>query len=76
MRFLLLTSFSLEVVSIFVAAMTGSVLLGHGEQSVAKKMVGYGSPLQLLHHHHEYVHMVFFSEGVRLINASSEEWII
>lgn len=55
MRFLLLTSFAFEVISIFVATMTGSVLLGHSEQSVAKKMVGYGSPLQLLHHHHEWV---------------------
>lgn len=50
MRFLLLTSFALEVVSIFVSTMTGSVLLGHGP---AKKAVGYLSPLQLLHHHHE-----------------------
>ena len=53
MRFLLLSSFALEVVSIFVATMTGGVLLGHGEQTVAKKLIGYGSPLQLLHYHHE-----------------------
>lgn len=52
MRFLLLTSFALEVVSIFVGTMTGSVLLGHGKQ-VASKAIGYKSPLQLLHHHHE-----------------------
>lgn len=50
MRFLLLSSFALEVVSIFVSTMTGSVLLGHGP---AKKAVGYLSPLQLLHYHHE-----------------------
>ena len=30
-RFLLASSFGLEVVSIFVATVTGSVLLGHGE---------------------------------------------
>ena len=51
MRFLLLSSFALEVVSIFVATMTGSVMLGHGEQGVVKKLIGYGSPLQLMHHH-------------------------
>jgi hypothetical protein len=53
MRFLLLTSFAMETVSIFVSTMTGSVLLGHGEQRVASKMIGYASPLQLLYHHHE-----------------------
>eukprot|EP00980_Cylindrotheca_fusiformis_P010163 scaffold2261_cov124-Cylindrotheca_fusiformis.AAC.11 len=52
MRFLLMSSFALEVVSIFVSTMTGSVLLGHGP---AKKAVGYLAPLQLLHYHHEYV---------------------
>jgi hypothetical protein len=50
MRCLLLSSFALEVISIFVSTMTGSVLLGHGP---AKKPVGYSSALQLLHHHHE-----------------------
>jgi len=55
MRFLLLTSFALEVLSIFVAVITGGVLLGHGEQKVVKKMIGYGAPLQLMHYHHEYV---------------------
>jgi len=53
MRFLLLSSFAFEVVSIFCATMTGSILLGHGEQTVARKMIGYASPLQLLHHHFE-----------------------
>ena len=53
MRFLLLSSFVLEVVSIFVSTMTGSVLLGHAEQTVASKLIGYGSPLELIHHHHE-----------------------
>lgn len=52
MRFLLLTSFALEVVSIFSATITGTVLLGQSE-SLAKNMVGYGSPLQLMKHHHE-----------------------
>jgi len=52
MRFLLLSSFALEVVSIFVGTMTGSVLLGHGSQ-VPSKIFGYQSPLQLLYHHHE-----------------------
>ena len=53
MRFLLCSSFLLEVVAIFVGTMTGTLLLGRGEQTVASKMVGYMSGLQLLHHHHE-----------------------
>jgi len=56
-RFLLLSSFALEVVSIFVSTMTGSVLLGHGPQEVAKKVVGYKAPLALLHHHHEFEYL-------------------
>lgn len=59
MRLLLLSSFALEVVSIFVGTMTGSVLLGHGSAaSVAKKLVGYEAPLQLLHHHHEFEYVM------------------
>ena len=50
LRMLLLSSFALEVISIFVSTMTGSVLLGHGP---AKKAIGYLSPLGLLIHHHE-----------------------
>lgn len=53
MRFLLLTSFVLEVVSIFVGNMTGNMCLGHGAQEAAKKMIGYRAPLALLFHHHE-----------------------
>jgi hypothetical protein len=54
MRFLLLTSFALEVVSIFTAAITGTVLLGQSDHAgVAKKMIGYRSPLQLMMYHHE-----------------------
>ena len=53
MRFLLMSSFAFEVLSIFVGNMTGSMLLGHESQTVAKNIVGYGSPLQLVHHHHE-----------------------
>ena len=52
MPFLLLSSFALEVIAIFVSTMTGTVLLGGGGQ-IAKKAVGYQSPLQLLYHHHE-----------------------
>lgn len=55
MRFLLLTSFALEVVSIFTATITGTVLLGQSEATVARKMIGYDAPLQLMKHHHEYV---------------------
>jgi hypothetical protein len=56
-RFLLLSSFGLEVVSIFVSTVTGSCLLSHGPQELAKKMVGYTSPLGLLHHHHEFEYL-------------------
>mmetsp|Transcript_60443 Transcript_60443/g.148319 ORF Transcript_60443/g.148319 Transcript_60443/m.148319 type:complete len:353 (-) Transcript_60443:167-1225(-) len=59
MRLLLLSSFAMEVVSIFVGTMTGSVLLGHGSAaSVGKKLAGYESPLQLLHHHHEFEYLM------------------
>ena len=56
-RFLLLSSFGLEVVSIFVSTVTGTCLLSHGAQEVAKKLVGYTSPLGLLHHHHEFEYL-------------------
>ena len=52
-RFLLASSFGLEVVSIFVATVTGSALLGHGEVTSKVSTVGYRSCLALLHHHHE-----------------------
>ena len=48
-----MSSFALEVVSIFVSTVTGTVLLSHGEQ-IAKKAVGYVAPLELLHYHHEF----------------------
>jgi hypothetical protein len=51
-----MSSFALEVVSIFVSTVTGTVLLSHGEQ-VAKKIAGYGAPLELLHHHHEFEYL-------------------
>jgi len=58
MRFLLMSSFALELTSIFVANLTGALLLGHGPVTSAKKIVGYASPLQLLHHHHEFEYLV------------------
>ncbi|CAB9521399.1 expressed unknown protein [Seminavis robusta] len=67
MRFLLLTSFALETVSIFVSTMTGSVLLGHGEQKIASKMIGYSAPLQLMFHHHEFEYLttqICFLQGL------------
>ena len=51
-----MSSFALEVVSIFVSTVTGTVLLSHGAQ-VTKKMVGYVAPLELLHHHHEFEYL-------------------
>jgi hypothetical protein len=76
-RFLLLSSFALEVVSIFVSTVTGTVLLSHGEQlakatagagAVAgQALVGYTSPLGLLHHHHEFEYLtirIAFLQGL------------
>jgi hypothetical protein len=63
-RFLILSSFALEVVSIFVSTVTGSVLLSHGP---AKKVVGYTSPLALLLHHHEFEYLtiqIAFLQGL------------
>ena len=65
-RFLLMSSFALEVVSIFVSTVTGTVLLSHGE-AAAKAAVGYSSPLGLLHHHHEFEYLtitVAFLQGL------------
>jgi hypothetical protein len=63
-RFLILSSFAFEVVSIFVSTVTGSVLLSHGP---AKKAVRYLSPLALLHHHHEFEYLtiqIAFLQGL------------
>jgi len=67
MRYLLLTSFALEVISIFVGTMTGGILLSHGPQQKIAKIVGYQSPLQLLHHHHELEYLttqICFLQGL------------
>lgn len=56
-RFLLMSSFALEVASIFVSTVTGTVLLSHGPVASAKKMIGYQCPLGLLHHHHEFEYL-------------------
>jgi hypothetical protein len=66
-RFLLLSSFALEVVSIFVSTVTGSVLLSHGEQLTKSAVVGYTSPLDLMHHHHEFEYLtirIAFLQGL------------
>jgi hypothetical protein len=65
-RFLLMSSFALEVVSIFVTTVTGTVLLSHGEVA-ASAAIGYTSPLGLLHHHHEFEYLticVAFLQGL------------
>ena len=66
-RFLLMSSFALEVVSIFVSTVTGTVLLSHGEVAAAGATVGYASPLGLLHNHHEFEYLtitVAFLQGL------------
>lgn len=66
-RFLLLSSFALEVVCIFVSTITGSVLLGHGARTSAKSMIGYTTPLGLLNHHHEFEYLtiqISFLQGL------------
>lgn len=50
--------------------MTGSMLLGHGAQTCAKKMAGYCSALQLLHHHFEYVYSYLFGADRRTISCT------
>jgi hypothetical protein len=79
MRYLLLSSFALEVVSIFVGTMTGSVLLGHGPQA-ASSIVGYKAPLQLLFHHHELEYLttqICFLQGLfNWLGAVAIEMII
>lgn len=65
-RFLLMSSFALEVISIFVSTVTGTLLLGHGPAKAAD-VVGYTSPLGLLHHHHEFEYLticVAFLQGL------------
>jgi len=65
-RFMLFSSFALEVISIFVSTVTGSVLLGHGACAV-KNAVGYTSPLALLYHHHELEYLtiqITFLQGL------------
>jgi len=52
-RFLMMSSFALEVVCIFVSTVTGTVVLSHPEVAKQAARVGYGSPIGLLHHHHE-----------------------
>jgi len=62
-RFLLMSSFALEVVSIFVSTVTGTVLLSHGEGA----NIGYTCPLGLLRHHHEFEYLticVTFLQGL------------
>jgi len=56
-RFLLLSSFGLEVVAIFVSTVTGTVLLSHGDVGAKGKVIGYTSPLALLYHHHEFEYL-------------------
>lgn len=66
-RILLLSSFALNVMCIFVGTVTGSVLLGHGEQITKAAMVGYNSPLALLRHHHEFEYLtiqISFLQGL------------
>eukprot|EP00539_Tryblionella_compressa_P006031 CAMPEP_0178771894 /NCGR_PEP_ID=MMETSP0744-20121128/22224_1 /TAXON_ID=913974 /ORGANISM="Nitzschia punctata, Strain CCMP561" /LENGTH=51 /DNA_ID=CAMNT_0020428479 /DNA_START=48 /DNA_END=200 /DNA_ORIENTATION=- len=47
--------------------MTGGLLLGHGPQEAVKKMIGYQSPLALLHYHHEFEYLttqICFLQGL------------
>jgi len=79
-RFLLFSSFVFEVISIFVGTMTGSVLLGHGEQLSKAANVGYKTPLSLLKHHHEFEYLtiqITFLQGlIHWILATTCELLI
>ena len=82
-RFLLFSSFALEVASIFVSTVTGTVLLSHGELAAAKSAanaVGYTAPLELLHYHHEFEYLTIqigFLQGLlHWLGAVALEFVV
>ena len=66
-RFLLMTSFGLEVISIFVTTVTGTMLLSHGDALGALKSASYNSPMGFLMHNWEFEYLtsrICFLQGL------------
>jgi hypothetical protein len=66
-RFLLLSSFGLEVVSIFVTTVTGTMLLSHGDTPGTLKNLAYNSPMGFLKNNWEFEYLtarIAFLQGL------------
>lgn len=65
-RVLLLSSFGLEIISIFVTTVTGTMLLSHGDAKILSKME-FSSPLGFLMHNFEFEYLtsrIAFLQGL------------
>jgi hypothetical protein len=57
-RLLLLSSFALEIIAIFVTTVTGTLLLTHGDAVViVKNSMNYASPMGFLMHNYEFEYL-------------------
>lgn len=67
-RFLLLSAFALEIISIFVTTVTGTMLLSHGDRSAGVHAGElYHSPMGFLKHNHEFEYLtsrITFLQGL------------
>jgi len=67
-RFLLLSAFALEIVSIFVTTVTGTMLLAQGDRPTGTQAgVEYHSPMGFLRHNHEFEYLtarITFLQGL------------
>jgi hypothetical protein len=66
-RFLLLSSFGLEVISIFVTTVTGTMLLSHGDTPGALKNLAFNSPMGFLKNNWEFEYLtsrIAFLQGL------------
>lgn len=64
-RFLLLSSFGLELISLFVTTVTGTMLLSAGDAPVLKNM-NFNSPLGFLRHNYEFE---YFTARIALVQG-------
>jgi len=66
-RFLLLSSFGLEIISIFVTTVTGTMLLSHGDTPGTLKNLAFNSPMGFLKNNWEFEYLtgrVAFLQGL------------
>lgn len=58
-RLLLMSSFALEIISIFVTTVTGTLLLSHGDAVavILKNSMNYASPMGFLMHNYEFEYL-------------------